>query len=1501
MTQGAARRSDPAAEVLLGLAVASGEPGDAGRLRHRLGVPDPAWLADAALPITARRRAVRDPDVPVRRAVARNPRATPADLAALLERPDPVVDRLVYRHATALPWMRREILTPGRHPDPNALAVLWEEIRACTEDPPDHPHFVGAAVVSGIPALIEHALRTQGARLSRAEQLRGLLGLFDEPGRLGALLGEVRFRPGVPSEPGSAPGPDVADLAAAALASGDEGPLRAAVLAAEGSAGLIAGLRAGEPEPTWRRHVDWTRLPAAHRADPLPESAAVALAARPDCPEVLLAELYRAHPAAVAHVARPSVALLAAAVRLPGHVEATRIAAAAAASGLVDERHAAPIPSRVAPARVAVAVLAELPPGRALAELIHRHLGCSADRWAALRGALSRHRGTLADLLAGIADGSVPGPRNAPPPALSRPYRFLLHAAPAEDLRALLPHLPDELLRDLLGRGPLPEHVFEAALAGRDPRVCAALAANSGLDPRRLGRLVGLDEPRVNAAVYRNHHSPLTLRRRIASGAPCTPGRSEPVPLDPVLRAELLDCADRRRLTPLVVSGDPELVHAALYAFPSADARAFAFSKVRQRGGPDAARRLVGLIGGLAPAPRADALPDHLESGDGPGRWGEVRIPYEDPDALPGVLAAARGRNATRRLLATLVHEPYTYDLPRLVARHREAPFAPESIDELLRHEDAVGEPARLLRLAVVNRACGTTAEDLNREPIDRLRAVAFRRTDAGWVNDCVEHELLDPIRLVDTARPAGEVLRALPKLTRDAVAAPIRARIGTLVRTRLAGHVEATVIALGLLDSFTGTVGELIEVAAQAAGPPPGPEQRAAHDAEIAESAREPAVSTPATRTPEQVGPMLPTRCGRRSTPDRACALAAAHLLRSMVPGAPIPTDPAVLTVFAETPEADVPGLAHPDWLRAACAAAPVDLPRERLARRDPVGFRAGASASVRYRAGLVGPADLIADTPARALSAARPGEFSQLARAPLTRAVRTLLAERLGHDPRRWLAALAVMDSDGGELPLPKLLERATAGAPEPPGDGPPPVLSAAGSALLVYADVRVLRTVLPLLAPGAPSVLARDAERGRHVTVDLVEYVLGLTDVEPALILAEGEARSPHTRHVRERLLARRDPALDDRLYGDVKRRGDVAERRRILARAADDVRPLSAALRARLLEPGVFSAHWVDALRVTVEAADADVVESALAAMSGKLSLLDRLIAAHNVLRFGGAHRLRAVIDGGLLGSGAARVAGKALEAHDRALDAPPAGAGAGLDAPPPPARAALDAGLAVLSERIERESSPARLVARLRGCRRLPDAERVLDRPYRRDWALLAREHAREPWPAGVRHALASRPDAPDEIVVAMSADLHPAEAFAAARRGPRTARAVAARVVPDGGTAEWHAEVERLVEAGLLTGRDLVHEVGHAERALRYLADARARADLSGPVRAAVDAAYVEVAALTVDLLGTEDRSWQRLFAALTERDEHWRRVHGPAAGIAGLLTYAAREPLGPA
>ncbi|WP_331766535.1 hypothetical protein [Embleya sp. NBC_00896] len=1464
MTHGATRRYARSGEVLLGLAVAGGEPGDAGRLRHRLGTAELSFLSDVSLPIAAREAAVRDRDVLVRRSVARNRRATAADLATLLEQPDPVVDALVYRHAAAVPWMRRAVLAPGRHTAPGALGPLWEEIRASTEDPPERPHFVAAAVVSAVPELVEHALRVGGARLTRAEQLGGLLGLFRDPERLRGLLVDVRD-----ADPPPPLYPDVAAIATAAL---DAGPahLREALTAAESLDGLVAGLRAGEPEPTWRRRLDWAGLHLAHRSQPLPEPAAAALAARPDCPTGVLVDLYRAHPAAVAHAAPPNAALLRAAAHTPGHPELAHLAGTTTAAGLAAESHARLVLFAVTPARTAVGTLAQLPPSTALTELIHRHLGASAPRWATLRATLSRYRGTLTDLLTGIADGSIPAPDagSAAPTALAKPLRFLLYAADHDDLRDLLPKLPDALLCELLGRGPLPPHALDIALATPDPRPAAAIARNTALDPRDLCRLVARDEPTIDAAVYRHHHAPLTLRRTIASGLPRTPGRTEFVPLDSGLRADLLACPDQRLTTPLLTSGDPDLVYRALHSAVSDDARHFAVVRIHERGGPDAVRRLVDLLGGPDGSNLAATAVAALDSPDGMRELAASAIPFEDPDALPRVFATDRGRNATRRLMQAIVHEPYVYDLPRLVATHRTTPYAPESIDELLRHEHADGEPGRLLRLAQVNRAHGTRSEALNAEPVDRLTAVPLHTGDGVWVDGLVGHGLLDPARLVDTAHPASALLWILPELDPETVAKPIRDAIAALVRTHLAGHPEAVAVALGLLDTFAGTLAELLTVAAQAAGQRPDAETTARGDAEIAEFARVLAAAQAPGATRDQVASTLPIPPRQGPNRDRTCSLAAAHLLRSLVPGAPIPSDPSVLAAFADTSAADAPGLYHPEWLRTACATAPAERTRELVPRmrRD---FQRHASAALRYRAGLIGPAHLLAAMPARALNAPRPGAFAQLLRRPLTRAVRALVAERLGTDPDRWLAALAAMETDSAELPLPELLEHAA--GQEPPA---PALLSPEAASLLVYADLSVLRAVIPHFKGDAPLALVNYANQGRFVHDDLVEYVLELPDRAAALALAQGRSRSACARYVRDRLLSLRDPMVDDRLYGDVKRSGDTAERRRILSRAVDDPGPVSPRLRARLLEPGVFSKYRADALLVTVEAADPEVVAAALTALRGKLSLPEQLAAARNSLRFGGPDHLRSLIDAGLLGAGAIRIAKKALDAGG------------------------VDAGVAVLTARLDRERSTARLVAKLRTCERGADAERVLEQPYARDWSVLAAEHAQEPFAADVWRALAELPDAPDHVVLAAVQRLYSGDAIDVARRGPEVARAVVAWVIPHGATGEWYVVVETLLEEGLLTAHDLVHEVGCADRVLNYVADARVRIDLPEAVRVAADAACAEIAALAGELLGTEDRSWQRLFAVLTDRDEYWRRAEGPAAGVANMLAHAGRAPL---
>ncbi|MBL1097883.1 hypothetical protein [Streptomyces coffeae] len=1452
MTSGSATRYDRSGAQLLALLLAGAAPGDAGRIRRRLGEAEPRYLTWVPLTAEARANAARDPDTCVRRALARAKGLTGDDLAALLERPDPIVDQCVYEHAEARPWMRRLILSPGRHPEPTALAPLLTRIRATTQEAPALPHFVGAAVVSGTPELVEHALTTCGRALTTAEQLRAVLGLFAQPDRLRLLL-----------DPATGPvplHPAVADIARGALDSdgdpgGDSGGdrLRAAVAATEGPEGMVAGLRAGEAEPAWRRTVDWDAIVTAHRSAPLPEPAVRVLAAHSDCPERLLTDLYRTHPAVVAEVAPACPALLRAAVHTPGHPELLRIAAGLGPS---DDRAdlSALVLDTIAPARTAARALLELGPTAPLRVLLHRQLGGDPRRWATLRTSLSRYLGTLADLLAGIADGTVPEPApSVTPPALTKTYRFLLYAAEPDDLRELLPHLPDELLHALLGKGSLPSHALPTALAASAPRVRAAIGGNIALGAGDLRRLTERDEPPVNAAVYGNQKTTLSLRRAIASGVPRTPGRAEPVPLDAGLRAELLATKDRSLRSPLITSGDPELVLHSWAWWTSDGARHYSVVRVWERGGPDAVRRLLGLVPADPPPILVEAAAA-LDHPDGLDRFREGLEPYEDPDALPRVFADPRGRNATRRLMQEIVHEPYVYDFPRLIAAHREHTFQPEPIEELLRHED-VDEAIR--------QALTTPASNLDSEPVDHLRATSYDTTLHRWFVDTVERDLLEPERLVDTAQPAAAVLT---HLHHDAVGARVHRHAVDLVHEHLAGHSEAWVIALHLVGTFAGSLAELITAAAQVAGPRPNADELARLDANARttgppDPAEAPAPAAPALTHAEQRA--------REHILDRDAALASAHLLRTLVAGAPLPTDPGVLDVLAATYPVSFPGLAHPAWLVEACDRHASPDTRRRLA--ETTADRAGKDDLLACRQGIVAPSEMVARTPAHEMSPLPIGWF--IRRVPAAAAVcaaRRLVADRLGTDLERWLRALAAMDSDWAERPFAELLEHGSA-------DTVPTVLTPAGAGLLLHAGTDALAAVLPRLDARATLTLTERACKTNHVPDALLDHLFAHDDHAALLLLA----RSSRHRDLHLRLLAVDDPTINAALYGEVHSSSPSVEIRRIIlsrrpqgrtAEGPDDLLPLAPELRERLLARDHFDKGSAKYLRLLVEAADPELVEHALASWGKRVPLPDHLLAARNALRHGGPDCLRSLIDRGLLSAGAAKVATKALSA------------------PAPDA---------VLTARLDKELSTDRLVAKLRTCGEY-EHEDVLDLPYTRDWDVLIRAHEQEPFRSRVWGTIARLPDAPDELAPAAFEYWSCFIDRTLTDRGPSWARAAIGNIpnlsIPRN---EWAPVLDALLERGLLSGKEIIHSGAMASRMLHYLAEASVRQELPTALRAAVQEATNELAALAGKLLGTDDEAWQRLFAALAGKDPHWP-MHDSHTTPAALLNHASRRPLVP-
>jgi hypothetical protein len=1427
---------------LLALLVSGSEPGEAGRIRRRLGEQEPRYMTWVPLSPEARANAARDPDPLVRRTLVRADGVTQDDLAALLEHPDPVVDRQVYEHRCARSWMRRLILMPGRHADPAALAPLRDRILATQRELPGIPHFVGAGVVSDVPEVVEHAVRVCGTAMTSAEQLRGVLGLLAHPDRLRALLDSA-----------DAPlHPAVAGLARAALGT-DGAQLRAAVGTAEGADGLVAGLRAGEAEPRWRRTLEWDALLTAHRSDPLPEPAVRFLARRPDCPEPVLAELYRTHPAVVVHVARPCPALVRAAAETPGHPDLARICAALAQSAAArpgtppaaaDAALSTLVLDTVAPARTAATALAELGPSAPLRELLHSRLGADPGRWATLRTTLSRYKGTLAALLDALADGSAPA-GSAKPPALTKPYRFLLYAAAPDDLSGLLPHLPDDLLMALLGKGSLPPHALDTALAAGDPRVAAAVGGNVALGARELRLLTELDEPAVNAAVFRNQKATLSLRRAIASGVPRTPGRTAPVPLDAALRAALLGDTDRHLRTPLVTSADPELVRHA-WPFLSDDGRHYAVARVWERGGAEDVRRLLGLFPEDA---RTHPVLERAAATDDLSRFKEGLRPFDDPDALPALLTQPRGRNATRRLVQTLVHEPYTYDFTRLVAAHDGQGIQPEPLAELLRHEDVDAAVHEALSAVHGNQWPGTT--DHGTDPVELLRTAPYpgRRQFTG----AVERGLLGPERLIDTAHPARETLGSLRDVDDD-VAVRARRYAAGLVREHLAGHPEGAVVALRLLGTYAGTLAELIEVAAQVAGPRPDAAELARQDArELAavEEQLRPVPAAPRPRLAEGEERAL------RQELEPLSSLAAAHLLRTLVPGAPVPTDPGVLRALANAFPYSVPGIARPDWLVEACAAHGSPGNGERLTPRER-SLRP-LSDMDSYRHGFVTPREMAARTPAREMNPVPKEWRLRKAHGPQLRAARALVAERLGTDTGRWLRALAAMDEGWADRPFGEVLDEGDAGQDAT-------AVTPLGGRLLLHADVAALAAVLPLLGSGAAVALTEHACASEYLPDELVAYLFASDDRAALLALTRSWRELYRDWELRLRLLGLDDPAVNAALYAKANNGpAAVALRQMILSRrprgrvaeGPDDLVPLAPELRDQLVTSSFYSKGREYLQRVQLEAGQ-------------RRPLLDHLLAARASLRYGGPDHLRALAERGLLKPAAAKLAVRALDSADPE---------------------------AVIAARLDRELGPERLVARLRACTEYNEEDRVLELPYARDWDVLTKEHEKDPFPRKVWRALGELPDAPAAVTATAITSWEQLRNRALTGRNPDCARAAVACRSRDNGMPARTTLFDFLIEESLITGTDLVRHAAGAAGVLHYLAEGAVRRELPDSVRTAVRQATEEVAELAGKLLGTDERAWRRLFAALTGEDIHWLMPGCPTT-VAALLEHSARTPL---
>ncbi|KJK56644.1 hypothetical protein [Saccharothrix sp. ST-888] len=1149
-------------------------------------------------------------------------------------------------------------------------------------------------------------------------------------------------------------------------------------------------------------------------------------------------------PAAAARAVRESLAG-------PRRGGLAALVAEARTAGALDAALALELVERARPARLLPGLVegADDPAGLVaarLGDLLRRRLGGVPERWLAVQAALPSHRGTVPELLAEaeLTDPGFTGPEltagseppaagptavqssaarptsgePAPPPrSADRALAFLLgHADPA-DLATVLPRLSDRTVTGILAGGALPFPGLCAAVAAHgDTRTRSALARHPRADARLLKQLVTADDPTVNVLVYRHPRATPSLRRTIAGGTPHTPGRTEPVPVD---AAALLAAGDlpQTALPPLICSGDPELTALGLSAGLRKAADQYALLQVWERRGPAAVRAMLDdpAIRRTVHSQIAEQVAAALDDPDGLRRLRAQGEPYHDPAELVRRLQKHRGTDTLRSLLS----EPYVQDFRAIVAGHLASPYMPTAVEVLIRHEDATDEDRRLFRTTLLN-DCWRVGDRIVGNPTppgERLAAEELDGLSEYWALECVRNGLLDPARLVDTARPAARAAACLRRLAaEDGLPGPVAERVSRLAAEHLGRPASWVALLEGLTD-FPGTFAELL-----------------AH-AGAAEPSGRPLTAVPAwaREEAEHIPPTAPSGWHERA------ALAAVDLLITLGrpsepatgPGRPpVPEDEGVLGFLARTDPGDRPGRL-PGWLAKAWPQA-VD-------QEEPKPTVACADAE--YLFGHTDGDDVLAAIAARLLS---PPVHAWQERAfvpAAQRALARLLEKELGTDPQSWLRLLTVAQTkaETTRLGWPELLEESRTAEIAAPQVLTPPLPESradqlrrlrswdwpAGEALL-HASVTALEAVMPGLPPHTPRLLALYVNVHDRYPAPVLEYLAAHGDAATVRELAELRYPGLPAAQVQQ-LLERADPEVNLAL---LRHHGD----RKVQYRAA--VHPVGGL--ADLVGP-VDDYRMISGLR----SPDPAMVEAVFARAGSFLTLPEQFLGAFQLLCCGGSDRLAALLDTGLVGPAVTKACRKALAAADP---------------------------VQVLRARTEREFTAEKLAAKLHGLRRWDHSlvNRYLTQPYQVDWALLEAEHAREPFE--VWSSLINHPDTPEEValrhhdVLADTGRILPQDtpALFAARMRNGLARC------SDGDLAVL---LDEALGRGLLTGHQLIHDAVPAARVLRYLSGALERSDAPGEQ-------IQQAAGTLLDLVrAVEDpAAWQRIYGGLTGRHAGW-------------------------
>ncbi|NUW31598.1 hypothetical protein HTZ77_09185 [Nonomuraea sp. SMC257] len=691
-----------------------------------------------------------------------------------------------------------------------------------------------AAVVCPLPGAARTCLEKAGGTLTRAEQLRALLTIHDHDGGRAALeqladAGALR--------------PDVVEVVREALT--DAGALRKAVELAEGTGGLIEELHDDRPEQrreeclALREQIDWTAVAAAAASRPFDEKATALLIARPDFPNELRTAWYQERGVLVAtHSARVDPGMF---TLDPGGPRAAKATAVLVRRGLDEGLSAAQVLESARPAAAVLEAVRQPPEASGgawrdlaalLADLVRERLGDDVEAWRSARALLSRFGGTVPELLdksattSAKSEGGWPGGAGMPAPERSSSvtgaraaFLTLLDAAPTATHAALLPHLDDRTVCDLFGHGRWRTEWIDLALTARQPGCVRVLANCASLTAGAVEALMRLDDPAVNARLFRRSGATAPQRERLLSGRPMREGATEPLPLDPALIQELMrrtsgwrgrdpvDCADvelqRHILEHVRVRGIVPQLRMVLNLW--------------ERHGADAVAAL------LENPPRAvshtrmvirrevrKTVTRLLAGKDRDAALAELRAEVAEGETVRWQSAALREQHFSG---AELFREAHHWRWAELLAEHARHPLPPlvlkglsnipECSREFRDESEAIGDDSAPDELQLLL--------DEGRTSLEILGASNITPYWGSWLLQAVRWEGLTWDDVLEHARPAHVVLKGWGD--------HMRTQLAPLVREHLDPSPQAWVLALRMLPEFTGSVAELVRTAAAATG----------------------------------------------------------------------------------------------------------------------------------------------------------------------------------------------------------------------------------------------------------------------------------------------------------------------------------------------------------------------------------------------------------------------------------------------------------------------------------------------------------------------------------------------------------------------------------------------------------------------------------------------------------------------------------------------------------